>query len=210
VASAVHGLRLAHPPVLIALGLAWVVFSGVGIDVDTGLLASSSSGLNAALRNETGSVPETIRQRQLEPRYRAALRAVKDPDRAILAVDRPFLVDYSRYDMPTLDMPGAAAPGGRFPFFTGPLDKITTLRRNGFDTLVATIPAREVCLAVQLSVFRTGSQQRTGNFYDRYLADWATDLAEISRKAPGAVQSFRPLWVIDLKRAQRVFEHRRA
>ena len=52
--------------------------------------------------------------------YQRALDHLRDPAHTILAVDRPYLVDYRRFDLPSLDLPGWAAPEGRFPFFQGP------------------------------------------------------------------------------------------
>jgi hypothetical protein len=46
--------------------------------------------------------------------YEHALASI-DPRHTIVAVDRPYLIDYSKYDLPSLDLPGWAAPGGSSP-----------------------------------------------------------------------------------------------
>jgi hypothetical protein len=155
--------------------------------------------VRVAARNATGSDAESKIEAQLRPYYRRALAAVPDPSRAIVSVDRPFLVDYGRDDVPNLDIPGSVAPGGSFPFFTGPEAKLDKLRRNGIDTLVVTSPPSDACLSFTLLM--NGSTSRDA--YGRFFRDWADDLSTIRQKAPDAVHQFGTLFVIDLERAQR-------
>ena len=134
--------------------------------------------------------------------YHRALAHVTDPDRTLLAVDRPYLVDYGKLDLKSMDTPGWAAPDGKFPFFKGTESKIATLRDDGFDTLIATVPATDICLA---SARRPGfgSKPAPYNRYDRYYLDWTDAVTEIATRSPGAVRRIGPLLVIDLKQAQR-------
>jgi hypothetical protein len=126
-----------------------------------------------------------------------------DPERTITAVDRPYLIDYGRYDLPNMDLPGFAAPDAEFPFFRGPVAKIERLRRAGFDTLLATDPGRDAALnPVYLRTIR-GLRIPAYSPTTRYYLDWEEDLAEIAGRAPDAVQRYGPLLVIDLPRAAR-------
>lgn len=134
--------------------------------------------------------------------YKHALARV-DPQRTIVAVDRPYLIDYSRFDVPNLDAPGYMTPDrDPFPFFTGPRTKIAMLQDHGFDTLVATDPVSEACLSPQRIRRAILNRPNDLSRYRRFL-DWEDDVAKIARRAPDAVQRFGPLLVIDLRRAER-------
>ncbi|MGZ4688346.1 MAG: hypothetical protein ACXV9P_06485 [Acidimicrobiia bacterium] len=138
----------------------------------------------------------------LRTQYRRAFLGV-NPHRTIVAVDRPYLIDYSRYDVQNLDAPGYMTPdGSEFPFFTGPVPKIAYLRDAGYDTLIATDPTVDACL----NSVRIGSAVLTrpdlGDAYRRFL-DWDGDVQSIAKDAPAAVRRYGDLLVIDLPKAQR-------
>ncbi len=137
----------------------------------------------------------------LRAAYRRALAGV-DPDRTIAAVDRPYLIDYRRFDIPTMDLPGFTAPGGDFPFFTGPGPKMARLRRAGYDTLIATVPATEIAFNPNFLRLTASSGPKSYARPARYYLDWEDDIAAIAAKAPGAVHRYGPLLVIDLRQAQ--------
>lgn len=139
---------------------------------------------------------------ELRAAYRQALAGV-DADRTIAAVDRPYLIEFDRYDIANMDLPGFTAPGGEFPFFSGPGAKVARLRREGFDTLLATVPDNELCLNPGVLRSQISDQVRSYSSSARYYLDWEDDVAAIAVKAPDAVRQVGPLLVIDLARAQR-------
>jgi hypothetical protein len=144
--------------------------------------------------------PDTEDQRES---YRQALASVAG-ERTIAAVDRPYLIDYSRFDIPNLDAPGFMTPDGTFPFFTGPGPKIAVLRDAGFDVLLATDPDDDVCInpaRMSASVDQDGPS--TG-IYRRFL-DWGQDIQAIELGAPDAVQRFGSVLRIDLRAAAEQF-----
>lgn len=191
----------------------------VGLVAVAGLVGLSYSGLGLSLEYETapggGSLVaraldnDLLPRRGLEvttPRLRAAYRRALthvDPDQTISAVDRPYLIDYSRYDIPNMDLPGFTAPGGEFPFLNGPGPKIARLRRAGYDTLLATKP--NVDAAIRPAFLRAILELHLPSYSPttRYYLDWEEDLERIIQRAPGAVQKYGPLYVINLRRAER-------
>ncbi|HEY3722274.1 MAG TPA: hypothetical protein VGN59_02820 [Acidimicrobiia bacterium] len=183
-----------------SVALAFVAFSGLAIHVEFGFPPQGARLVENAVRDRLGpgaAVPASEGQA-----YERVLAGVTDPAHTILAVDRPYLVDYGDLDLKSLDVPGWAAPHGDFPFFEGPGSKIATLRRRGFDTLIATQPDRDVCLAGARPL---GVPQKPAPYgrYDRYYRDWTDDLTAIEQRAPDAVRRVGDLVVVDLPRAER-------
>jgi hypothetical protein len=177
--------------------IGWFAFSGLMVKEKHSFFPSGIRLLRQAAANDTGSAKEIIAQRQQRNAYRRALAAVPDIDRALLAVDRAFLVDYDRYPIRSMDIPGWVAPGGEFPFFEGPLPKVEKLRAAGVDTLVASDGAKDLCIGVTL--FFNGIKR---DAYTRFFWDWVSSIDQIRTEAPGAVREFGPLLVIDLPRAE--------
>ena len=122
-------------------------------------------------------------------------------ERAIAAVDRPYLIDYGRFNIPHLDAPGFMTTDGTFPFFTGPGPKIAVLRDAGFDVLLATDPDEDVCIRPARIAGWAQEQGPSSGVYRRFL-DWGQDLEEIERVAPDAVRRVGMLLRIDLRVAQ--------
>ena len=191
-----------------AILIAAVGFSGLALSLEYGTLPGGASLVDrgcatSCARRRASSWPgRTSRRPSCDARTAAALRNV-DPDRTIAAVDRPYLIDYGRYDIPSLDLPGFTAPGGDFPFFSGPEAKIARLRRAGFDTLLVTVPADEIALNPALLQFAETTRVPPYSKYMRNYLDWENDVTAIAAAAPGAVRHIGPLMVIDLRRAQR-------
>jgi hypothetical protein len=143
-----------------------------------------------------------VSTRQLERAYDRALARL-DGDRAIAAVDRPYLIDYGEHDIPNLDLPGFTAPGATFPFFSGPGPKVARLRDEGFDTLLATVPATEACLNPTVLEHQVRDRVPAYGTVARYYLDWERDIARIAERAPDSVEKFGPLYLIDLHMADR-------
>lgn len=197
------------PILAIAAATAIVVvgYSGIALSVEYPTLPGGAALVDKAIRNDLHPAPNQLAPNPvlttpgLVRAYRQALAHVK-PDRTIAAVDRPYLIDYRRYDIPSLDLPGFTAPDGKFPFFTGPGPKIARLRAAGYDTLLATIPSQEIALNPTLLRFVVATPLPPYSKYARNYLDWADDIEAITKNAPGAVQRFGPLLVIDLEAAQ--------
>ena len=142
--------------------------------------------------------------RDVQDDYSAALDLAAGGGPVIAAVDRPYLIDYGRHDdIPSLDLPGWAAPGGDFPFFQGAAIKLGVLRRQGYSQLLATVPERHVCMnpdAVRAWAARTGP---SGSAIAPFFLDWSDSVAEIVETAPRAVRRVGSLLLIDLEAAER-------
>jgi hypothetical protein len=139
---------------------------------------------------------------ELRRAYAGAFRRV-DPDRTIVAVDRPYLIDYERFDVPNLDAPGYMTPDGApFSFFAGPGAKVAYLRERGYDTLVATDPAIDVCLNPS-RIARSIQARPADRRRYRLFLDWTEDVQAIAEQAPDSVRRAGSLLVIDLSRAER-------
>ena len=179
-----------------------VSYSGLGLNLEYPTAPGGGALLAKAINNDLQ--PRSgyeVTTPQLRVAYRRALAAL-DPDRTIAAVDRPYLIDYDRYDIPNMDLPGFTAPDGRFPFLAGPQAKVARLRAAGYDTLLATEPATDIALnpfaLMSIRALRLPSYSPT----TRYYLDWEEDLGAIAEKAPGAVTRFGPLLLIDLRRGR--------
>ena len=202
---AARGTRsVAALAALAAVGIAAIGYSGRGMSVEFATAPAGADLIARAITDDLGPKPPVeLTTPALRRAYRQALAGV-DPDRTIAAVDRPYLIDYRRFDIPDLDLPGFTAPGGKFPFFTGPAAKVARLRQAGYDTLLATVPSRDIALSLFL-LRAARAEPRTPPYthYMSYYLDWEDDLAAIAERAPGATRKFGPLLVIDLDRAQR-------
>jgi hypothetical protein len=155
------------------------------------------------------SRPPTLTTRELRTAYAQALDQASD-GRTIVAVDRPYLIDYTRYDVPSLDIPGYVTPDGRpFPYATGPQSKISFLRDYGFDTLIVTDPESDLCMSpnrIHGAILDDPAKRRRY----RRVVDWLNDLAAIRKRAPNSVRAVGPLFVIDLTAARAEFLRSRA
>lgn len=198
--------RLGWAPVLLvtaAICVAAIGYSGLGLSLEYVTAPGGANLVDQAVRDELDPPPAfEVTTPTLRSTYRQALARV-DPDRTIAAVDRPYLIDYRRFDIPSMDLPGFTAPGGDFPFFTGPGPKVARLRRAGYDTLLATVPANEIALNPYVLRQIASAGLKAYSRPARYYLDWENDVAEIARKAPGAVHRYGTVLVIDLARAQR-------
>lgn len=197
----------ANPPASAALALGATVlvllaaFSPLGVR-SSGLLPSSWNLLKWNSTPKPGFVrPDETAAPPLERQMRRALKLV-DPTRTILAVDRPYVVDYSHFDLPSMDLPGWAAPDGTFPFFTGPLAKIAALQREGFTYLIMTNPSREVCLDPNQLVYQKAHDKPPVSTYAKYYLDWLGDMEFVARNVPGVAKEVGVYRVFDLKKAR--------
>jgi hypothetical protein len=186
-----------------AAGLVAISFSSLGLSLEYSTWPGGATLVARAFGNDMVPNPGyEVTTPALRAQYRRALADI-DPDASIAAVDRPYLIDFGRYDIPTMDLPGFTAPGGKFPFLTGPRAKIARVRRAGYQTLLVTDPNRDVALAPPLLRFIETDDIPAYTPTARYYLDWEEDLAEILERAPGAVRRYNHLFAIDLRRAER-------
>lgn len=186
----------------VALVCAVAVFTPFA--VDTPKLTITPAGLDL-LRWSPKRLPNAVYADEVTPPGSAAdmKRAVAhvNPRHTILAVDRPYLVDTGKDDLPNMDLPGWATPTASFPFFHGTAAKVAYLRKQGYTTLIATEPARDVCLAPPFRRYEERHAAPPDSIYARYFLDWSDDVSQLERRAPDAIRRFGDLRVIDLPRA---------
>jgi len=197
----VRRVALAVPVLTLSAAITLAGFGYSTHGIRWNLLSSGT-----ALIKEAAQYPHVgvvIESPGLRDAYRQALAGV-DGHRTLAAVDRPYLIDYSRYDVKNLDAPGFMTPDGTFPFFEGPGALIGKFRDAGFDTLLATDPSRDACL--NIARMRTGAagHSTSRGAYQHFL-DWDQNISKIAQDAPRAVQRFGTLLRIDLRVAQETF-----
>ena len=191
--------RLGAFPILAAgVAAAAVSFSTLGLAWNR--LPSGQHLVERVAADDLGGSNHPPDNEVLRDSYREALASVVG-ERAIVAVDRPYLIDYGRFDIPHLDAPGFMTTDGTFPFFTGPGPKIAVLRDAGFDVLLATDPDEDVCIKPARIAGWAQEQGPSSGVYRRFL-DWDQDIQAIEELVPAAVQRFGTLIRIDLRRAQ--------
>ena len=184
-------------------------FTPIAVRTDSARSPLLPSGFGA-LRWDELPVPGFQRANRLTPpglqqQWKRALRHI-DPKHTIVAADRPYLIDYSRYDLPNMDLPGWASPTGTFPYFRGPVAKLAFLRSQGFNQLIVTQPVYERCLLPSyLRIAATYGPP--DSVYTRYYLDWSDDVTAITNEVPGAVKQFGILQVIDLRKAEAALRH---
>ena len=142
---------------------------------------------------------ELLAARDVRDDYSAALDLAADGGPIIAAVDHPYLIDYGRHDIASLDLPGWAAPGGDFPFFQGTATKVRALRRQGYSQMLATAPEQNACMHPDMLRVQAAASSEIA----RYLLDWSDGVAELVDTAPGAVRRIGSLLLIDLAAAER-------
>ncbi len=193
---------IARPVVLLAaaaliLGHVAYLFTPTGTRVMRESIESTRDTLADGGRH--ARFDELLAARDIRDDYSAALDLAADGGPVIAAVDHPYLIDYGRHDVASLDLPGWAAPGGDFPFFQGTLSKIRALRRQGYSQLLATAPERQACLYPDALRVQAANSSAIA----QYLLDWSDGVAEIVETAPRAVQRVGSLLLIDLAAAER-------
>ena len=192
---------------LLPLGLAFVafvyVFSPLSLVYPAEAVAlrpGADGGLSADGHHQ--EVEDFIASQDERGQYRRAMEALRGRGRVIAAVDRPFLLDDDIADVPSLDLVGAAAPGGRFPVFGSTVAKVQLLRSQGFDYLLATEPDANDCSSPKLLQQIVDAQVRPGPLLASYGLAWVQSLDDIITDAPGAVRREGSLLLIDLHEAE--------
>jgi len=110
------------------------------------------------------------------------------------AVERPALLDMTKYRVATLDIPGAVSPAPHLPYFEGTARKIAYLRDLGF-TYIVVEPDRSPGLYHDWHGFlRSDSYFRRA--YAIYFADWQSTVNTLERSGQYQVRYARSLTLI--------------
>ena len=88
-----------------------------------------------------GTIPLRDRYVAWEPQYDTLNRLVPPGAKVLAAVDLPSLLDPTRYDVATVDFPGATSPPPHLPFFRGTAPVVAYLRHLGYRYVVAESPS---------------------------------------------------------------------
>jgi hypothetical protein len=132
-------------------------------------------------------------------RARDALAAVPPGAQTLLAVSEPDAFLTAGADLQSMDQPGSAAPGGRFPFFSGPKAKVRTLRDNGYDFLIVTPGSDHLCFERGRLQGTLRSRVPAYRILARYSLDFFDDMDKLVRGYPDAARTINGLYVIDLR-----------
>lgn len=209
--SAVPGKRRAWAGALVLaatlLGLA-AAFTPIAVRTDAVTTPLQPGGWSVFWTNTrpiTGLRANTRTPPGLKTQLHRALQQV-DPKRAIVAVDRPYLIDYKQYELPNMDLPGWASPTGTFPYFRGPAATAAFLRGQGYDQLIVTRPVFDICLNPSYQRLARTFGPPYSN-YARFFLDWTNTLTKFEERSPGAVKQFGSVEVIDLRKAEATLRH---
>jgi len=130
---------------------------------------------------------------------RAALAAVPPDARTILAVSEPDAFLATGDDLQSMDQPGSAAPGGEFPFFSGPEAKVRALRRNHYDYLVVSPGITNRCFQRGRIAGFLHSRTLSYRLLAPYVLDFFDDMDRVAQRYPQAVRNVNGFYVIDLR-----------
>jgi hypothetical protein len=129
---------------------------------------------------------------------RAALAAIPRGARTILAVSEPDAFWTAGADLQSMDEPGSAAPGGAFPFFSGPEAKVRALRRNGYDYLVVSPGVNNLCYEHGRIAGFLRSTILSYRLLAPYVLDFFDDMDHLAQRYPRATRTISGFYVIDL------------
>jgi hypothetical protein len=130
---------------------------------------------------------------------RAALAAVPRHAKAILAVSEPDAFLTNGADFQSLDQPGSAAPGGEFPFFSGPEAKVRALRHEGYDYLIVSPGTNNICFRHDRIAAFLNHPVLGYRLLAPYVLDFFDDIDHLADRYPQATQMVQGFYVIDLR-----------
>jgi len=156
-------------------------------NVPGALTHSQSFETNAGFSLEASGARIMIGATGFADRYRPYRRefarvnsVIPSGARVLAAVERPALLDLSRFEVATLDIPGAVSPPPHMPYFRGPAAKIAYLRHLGFDYIVTERPDAPGGLYNDWAAFlRSTSYFRRA--YATYFPDWQATVNWLER-----------------------------
>jgi hypothetical protein len=138
----------------------------------TALRARIDDGMNALTHRETFA----DRYLGSRPDYRVINQAIPKNARVLAAVNLPALLDSSRFEFATLDLPGSVSPPPHMPFFRGVDAKLDYLRSQGFTYVLAQLPEPNGLYNRQSWVVALRSKVYTFTGWARYMLDWLNDV----------------------------------
>jgi hypothetical protein len=132
-------------------------------------------------------------------RARRVLAAVPPGARTILAVSDPDAFLTAGFALQSMDQPGLVAPGGRFPFFSGPEAKVRALREHGYDFLIVTPSRGHPCFESEVLKANFHSDSPGIRAQAPYFLDFYDDMDSLAQRYPAATRVVDGLYVIDLR-----------
>ncbi len=130
---------------------------------------------------------------------RAALATIPPGAKTLLAVSEPDAFLTTGADLQSMDEPGYAAPGGEFPFFSGPEAKVRALRRHGYDSLVVSPGINNLCYQHDRIADFLRSHDVGYRLLAPYPLDFFDDMDRLAQRYPQATQMVNGFYVIDLR-----------
>jgi len=132
-------------------------------------------------------------------RARRVLGAVPRGARTILAVSDPDAFLTAGADFQSMDQPGLVAPGGRFPFFSGPEAKVRALREHGYDFLIVTPSGGHPCFESNVLLANFHSDAPGIRAQAPFFLDFYGDIGALAQRYPNATRIIDGLYVFDLR-----------
>ena len=129
----------------------------------------------------------------------AALAAVPPGAKTMLAVSEPDAFLTLGADLQSIDEPGFAAPGGKFPFFSGPKAKVRALRDAGFDHLIVSVGPTYRCFEHARMEMFLNDPVLGLRLQAPYVLDFVDDIDRLAQRYPQATQTVDSYYVIDLR-----------
>ena len=129
----------------------------------------------------------------------AALAVVPPHAKTILAVSEPEAFLTAGADLQSMDQPGFAAPGGRFPFFSGPEAKVRALRADGNEYLIVSAGPTYRCFEhARIDPFLHDPVLAL-RLQAPYVIDFVDDMDKLAERYPQDTQMVNGFYVIDLR-----------
>ncbi|HTZ09532.1 MAG TPA: hypothetical protein VMB72_10685, partial [Acidimicrobiales bacterium] len=136
--------------------------------------------------------------RSLDADYARLNAMIPTGARVLAAVDKPALLDYSRYTFATLDVPGYTSPPPHLPVFASVADQVAYLRHLGYDFVAVESPT-------DLGLYSEGqwlNEVRVRGYYYRawsvYYLAWQQTVQGLETDGHYAVRYAGPLALIRL------------
>ena len=117
--------------------------------------------------------------------------------KVLTAVDLPSLLLDRGLEIHTLDVAGSTSPRPHMPFFVGTQAKLSWLRRNGYEYVVAFDPARSACLYNRSHHREVVAEDGPEAAWARYFLDWLRFVDARSRTEARVVE-LGPLVVLEV------------
>jgi hypothetical protein len=125
-----------------------------------------------------------------------AAATIQAGSKVLAAVDAPALLLGKRLVVHTLDLAGSTSPPPHLPYFRGSAAKLSWLRENGYDYVVATAPGLSVCLYDRERWQRNLEGGGLAGAWAPYFLDWFEFLDDARERPTGSPARFGSLLVL--------------